>query len=81
MGKIKTVLLNEQPKPVSHWQTDIENAPRDGRKIFIIDCNGYYYVVYPLDGLDYYTWGSVEYGIFGNNDIAYWMPIPELPNI
>ena len=65
----------------SPWRTDIENAPRDGRKIFISDCNGYYYVVYPLDGLDYYTWGSVEYGIFGNNEIAYWMPIPELPKL
>jgi len=87
MSKIKTVLQFEKPTPPP-WRTDIENAPRDGRKIFISNYNGYCYVVNPLDGLDYYskvsrnqgyTWGSMLSGIFRDNEIAYWMLIPELP--
>lgn len=66
----------------SPWRTDIENAPRDGRKIFIIDSSNDTFLVYP----DYYThdtWGTsaFDHEIFQNSDITYWMPIPELPKL
>ena len=78
MSKIKTVLLNEQPKPASPWRTDIENAPK--RTILILDSSNELFLVYPDDYAND-TWGtpSFDYEIFKNSEIAYWMPIPELP--
>ena len=73
--------MSDLTKPTpSPWRTDIENAPRDGRKIFIIDCTGNYYVVYPDCGLGNYDWQSNEY-CFDNENITHWTPIPELPTI
>ena len=71
--------MSEQPKPVSFWRTDIENAPRDGTYInAIIECElemiSYLYGVWHRK-IDYH----LAENKFENSEIAYWMPIPELP--
>jgi len=78
MSKIKTVLLNDMPKPASPWRTDIENAPRDGRDILIV-CKGDTYVVYPENHSVTYSWQSRLYFLFANKEITHWTPIPKLP--
>ena len=86
MSKLKTVLLNEQPKPVSTWRTDIENAPRYVTDILIMDSYGGHYLVYPVvypdyDGNDTWKTVSCDDHPFKNSEIAYWMEIPELPKL
>ena len=78
--KLKTVLLSDTQKPVSPWRTDIENAPR--RTILILDNQNDPFLVYP-DDYAHDTWGTSVFDdeIFQNSEIAYWMPIPELPTI
>ena len=80
MSKIKTVLLSDMPEAVSLWRTDIENAPRDGIDILIMNSYGYCYLVYPDNDNDY-TWktSGPYYDIYQNREIPYWMPIPEIP--
>ena len=63
-------LTKPTPPP---WRTDIENAPRDGKEIFIIDCHNFCYVVFPAIGLENDDWQNEEY-YFKKSEIAYWMP-------
>jgi len=82
MSKIKTVLLRDTPEAVSPWRNDIENAPRDVTDILIMDSYGGHYLVYPdYDGNDTWKTVSCDDYPFKNSEIAYWMPIPQLPTI
>ena len=75
--------MSDLTKPTpSPWRTDIENAPRDVTDILIMDSYGYCYLVY-FDNDNNYTWkkSGPHYDIFKNIEIAYWMPIPEIPEL
>lgn len=78
MSKIKTVLLNEQPKTVSPWRTDIENAPRDGTYIYaIIECGSE--IIFYLCGVWYRKFDyHLSENKFEKSDITHWMPIPKI---
>ena len=86
MSKIKTVLLRDTPESVSPWRTDIENAPRDESDILgvIGDSNHvlrYYHSELISETMgDLRVWHSDEWS-YKDEDITYWMPIPEIPTI
>ena len=71
-------LTLELPSP---WRTDIENAPRDGTYIIAIDdeqCASR--VAWGGEHCPECNWEG-EFNSLKDSEIAYWMEIPELPNL